>query len=88
MLNEVTCIVFTLLAIYLLLISALPEFFLPNLKGKPKKFGGTDWGFYEGRDAQEPEENRTIQVGSPARKHKLTAGSTMYQQGRGTSFRQ
>jgi hypothetical protein len=86
--NEIVTIIFTVIAVYLFLVVTLPEYFFPFKAKKSKKVGSTYWGFYEGANSKESEETKKIEIMKPARKHKSIAGSTMYTQGRGTSFRQ
>ena len=66
---------------------AFPYHLIPEKERKVRKVGSSYWGIYEGTEGDEPEDMRVIEIKNPARKEKVIAGSIMYVNGRGTSFR-
>jgi hypothetical protein len=72
-----------IIGIFLLAIVAFPEFLVPEYKAKKTKMNASHWGTYEGLEPVDPETQLTIEVQANLRKHKVTAGSSMYASGRG-----
>jgi hypothetical protein len=68
-----------------LLLVAMPGMLLKpgERKAKKKTVGPTYWGVYPGCKTEDLEELKTIQVATKKTKEKVTAGSTLYAQGRG-----
>lgn len=85
--DAITLIVGTLIGLFLLAFVAFPERFLPDRPTKTKRVGASYWGFYEGEETAESEEEKTIEVKCVKKKERVIGGSTRYAQGRGISFR-
>jgi hypothetical protein len=74
------------IAIFLLAIIAFPNLFVPEYKAKKQKMNASHWGIYEGLEPVDPETQLTVEVQANRRKHKITAGSSMYAAGRGVKM--
>jgi hypothetical protein len=75
-----------LIAAALLVFIAEPLRFMPEYNQKKKNVGSTYWGFYEGTEADNPEEMRTIELKDVARKNQYIAGSSTYAMGKGVNM--
>lgn len=75
------------LGLLVLVSIAFPDLIIPGRSERTKKVGSTYWGVYEGRDTEEPESRKTIEVKAQPGKEKVVAGSQAYAMGRTTSIR-
>jgi hypothetical protein len=79
-----------LVALWVTAIVAFPDYLMPQLGGKRKKFSGRHWGAYEDSPelkSTEVDPKECIEVGIPAKKMKYVVGGSTYAGGRGVSMR-
>ncbi len=86
--NDLVSILGLLIAASVLLMMAFPRRVAELIQKKSRKVGCTYWGVYEGAATEETDTEKLIEIKEPSAKERITAGSTMYALGRGTSFRQ
>ena len=84
---DITTLVGVGIGIFLLALIAFPERFIPEHIIRYKKVGSTYWGAYPDEEADQPEEEKTLQVKIIKTKEQVIGGSTRYAMGRGISFR-
>lgn len=78
-----------LIAVWVTMLVAFPDYLIPQLGGKKKRFSGRHWGAYQDSPEMNPKEvdpKESIEVSTPARKLTYTVGSQTYAAGRGVKM--